>query len=145
MCTLTLQTEPSIAKGAITVYKLFLRNPWVYEKKLISPYKRYEWKLNVEEYAELARSNKDQTPFDGEDLKFLFALKIKNNDDTTIKAIASGLHGATRLKRLERRNRITKVIFVKGYIPKGAEYYTTGDGLIVANRMIMKKILTTEM
>lgn len=141
MCTLTLQDEPMIAKGAITVYKVFKEEPWIEENKLITPFESHLYNLN-----ELVKSKMtvhyNGATFDGDDYLFIEKARKKMEVAPSIKYIHEGLHSSTRLKRLTPKHYVTSPrIYARGYIPKNSLYYTTGDGLIVSNRLIITKVL----
>lgn len=143
MCTLTLQKEPLVAKGAITVYKMFDKESWDEYNTLITTYKKYAWVLNKIEKVEMEESG--SSSYDGRDKEYIELICSKRNISfgQNVRYIGAGFHASTSIKRYEDNYFLKRGerIIVKGYIPKGSLYYTTGDGLIVTNQMVMKKVI----
>lgn len=150
MCLATRQQEPKIAKEDIICYKLVN----IIQGKIHSAYQStFKWELNklyqtnIRELLPQGYGDYEYTcTFDRfsqeEYVQSLitqeeYFLKYGELPENSVKVFQLGFHSAKTIKRFSVKNEaISECV-----IPIGSEYYEDETGLIVSNKLIMKKIL----
>lgn len=154
MCLVTFQKKPFITKKDLKTWKIIKnengnlksgfhhQNPFYYElnKLYQTPIKTaasFDGKYNLSKFDDL------------EDVYFE-ELKIKFGSGYFNKFIISygeGFHSLTKIRALNFKfsnNWIQRYIIVECIIPKGSEYYRSGNGLLISNAIILEKVLNVE-
>lgn len=126
MCLVTTQKKPKIAKKAITVYK-FLYNG-------SSPYQCFPYELG-KLYSVGMKESDDEITYDKIATE---ALEQYREGGKKIRYIGQGFHSILAKKRVKRCDESGNQLYICT-IPKGAEYYTDNTGLIVSNKIKIRK------
>jgi hypothetical protein len=125
MCLATTQKNPKIAKKAITTYK-FLED-------LSSPYQSFDYELG-KTYSTLMEESSDKSTYDDISTE---ALKEYRKTGKKIRYIGPGFHSVLKKARVKSCNEYRELYICT--IPKGAKYYTDNTGLIVSDKIKIRK------
>ncbi len=128
MCLATTQKNPKIAKAAITTYK-FLDG-------LSAPYEDFTYTLG-KMYSTIMQESDDRGCYDDVAAN---ALQEYRDKDKVIRYIGPGFHSIVKIERAKSLVEYEGRELYICTIPKGAKYYTDNTGLIVSNKIKIRKV-----
>lgn len=136
MCLITTQTEPFIAKEDMTVYKI-LR---ICKDKLKAAMHDYVYELD-KLYETIVQTTDNKSTCDALDEQYLRENHSRWRFDSSFISYGPGFHSFSSMKRIKEGewSIYSKEGVFECIIPVGSEYYTEPTGLIVSNKIIIKK------